>query len=488
MQNKLKAAAMLANLNLQLIEVHGIKDGACTCYKGKECSSAGKHPIHNDWKNHPIALEELKIRLQQNPSMNIGFIPDESIVVVDVDVKNGGLESYESIKPFCKPTFKVKTGGGGFHLAYRLPAGYDNKIKNRPLMQGIDIKTSGGFLVAPGSLHKSGNYYEIAKDSLDEIHVISTELLDLITKEKSYEHASLIQNNSELVDYFGEGGRNIELTSMAGKLFRRGLSYDAVLRILLSYNDSAFSPPLSRKEIESIIRSVFKYKNNEQEVGSEKDLETPKGKIRELLHNPKLNANKRNEIISDLIIKELCNQGKFYKAYGNYFYFHSEIKKLLSIHIENINYKSLLAQYGINASTSYYNYIYQSIVVHCETVGKETQVFKYAHYDAENNIVYLKNKEGMYKITSDTVSYCDNGTDGVLFSDLIEVDYYKFIEALDDQDYIGQLITSLGKYDHNYMNAESQKLLVKCYFVALLMPEFLGTKPITQKAAQKLPC
>lgn len=477
---KIQSMELLKSLGLIVIAVHGIKDGACTCSNRKECQSPGKHPVKKHWKDNPIqSLNEINPLMIDREYANLGVVTGNGLVVVDIDPKNGGIESFKMIEHLFNPTFTVVTGSGGYHFYYYLPSDYNKAVSNRVnVLNGIDVRGDGGFVVAPGSLHKSGNLYEIADDSLSAIQVIGTELLDLITKEKSYEHASPIQNNSELVDYFGEGERNYKMAAIAGNLFRQGLSIDGVRDSLLSINDSVCSPPLSGKEVESIVKSISKYKNNEQQDLSEDKLETPAGKVRALLHSSKLNANKKNEQISNLIIEDLCQQGKFYKALGDYFYFNCETKKLISIHVENINYKSLLAQYGINASTSFYSYISQGIAVHCEVEGEETQVFKYARYDAENNRVYLKNKEGMYKITPDAVSCCDNGTDGVLFSDLIEVDDYKFIEDLDDQDYIEQFITTLGNYDAAYMSTETQKLLVKCYFVSLFMPEFLGTKPL----------
>lgn len=54
----------------------------------------------------------------------------------------------------------MKTGGGGYHFYFRTENSTGNKANVLP---GIDIRGDGGFVVAPGSKHKSGKYYVIEK-------------------------------------------------------------------------------------------------------------------------------------------------------------------------------------------------------------------------------------------------------------------------------------------------------------------------------------
>src|SRR3989442_1778572 len=59
------------------------------------------------------------------------------------------------------PTVTAKTGGGGWHFYFRRPPDLTlgNTIRFRPAM---DFKGEGGYVVAPPSLHPSGNRYEWA--------------------------------------------------------------------------------------------------------------------------------------------------------------------------------------------------------------------------------------------------------------------------------------------------------------------------------------
>lgn len=84
---------------------------------------------------------------------------------VDVDPKNGGVETYDALKEeFGFPeTNTVYTPSGGFHLNYAYPANFEvrNDTHGKVLGPGIDIKGAYGYRVAPGSTTPSGDYIEV---------------------------------------------------------------------------------------------------------------------------------------------------------------------------------------------------------------------------------------------------------------------------------------------------------------------------------------
>jgi Bifunctional DNA primase/polymerase, N-terminal len=136
----------------------------CSCPRGAECSDPGKHPLQSGWRD---ALVNIGRWWGLGGAWNVGIETGavSGIVVLDIDPRHGGdqtlaeLEDHHGALP---ATWRFLTGGGGQHILFRHPGGY---IKSRPgaLGSGLDCKADGGLIVAPPSLHLSGNRYRIAE-------------------------------------------------------------------------------------------------------------------------------------------------------------------------------------------------------------------------------------------------------------------------------------------------------------------------------------
>jgi hypothetical protein len=93
---------------------------------------------------------------------NLGARVPESMVVLDVDPRHGGLDSLAELERGYGPLPETLTtisgrGDGGMHLFYRRPPG---RLSSARLGAGIDIKTSAGYVVMPPSIHPtSGKPY-----------------------------------------------------------------------------------------------------------------------------------------------------------------------------------------------------------------------------------------------------------------------------------------------------------------------------------------
>lgn len=86
---------------------------------------------------------------------NIGVRVPRSMVVLDLDPRNGGLESLAALQHRYGPLPDTLTtlsgrGDGGWHRFYRRPPG---KLSAVNLGSGIDIKTSTGYVVSAPSIH-----------------------------------------------------------------------------------------------------------------------------------------------------------------------------------------------------------------------------------------------------------------------------------------------------------------------------------------------
>jgi hypothetical protein len=106
---------------------------------------------------------------------------ESGIVVLDVDKKHGGLESLHTLLDAhgydWAETLAVVTGGGGRHFYFQHPG---HPVRNRAgILPGIDIRGDGGYVVAPPSLHESGEAYRYVNEDAP-IQVMPGWLVDLL--------------------------------------------------------------------------------------------------------------------------------------------------------------------------------------------------------------------------------------------------------------------------------------------------------------------
>lgn len=257
MDARANLALSYAKRGFKIVMLHGINEaGNCTCSKGDNCKSSGKHPIYSNWaKKASTSEEEIIAEYKKHPHANIGFATGDNYFVLDID--HGG---YESLKEYgeLKKTLSVRTGSGGSHHYYLMPERINipNKVG---ILKGVDIRANGGLVVAPGSIHKSGNYYEW----IDDIEMATPDewLVDLILNKRT--------SFKEIPDVIEEGSRNAVMASMAGALRRKGLSFDGILAALLAENNTRCYPPLSDSEVETIAKSICRYKLEDPITGEE---------------------------------------------------------------------------------------------------------------------------------------------------------------------------------------------------------------------------
>lgn len=166
MYDMYQAALNLASREFAIIPVHGVtSDGACACARGAACDSPGKHPRLKGWP--VLATTDQKIITQwwsMWPEANIGIATGRKsgIFVLDVDPRNGGDDSLEKLLQEIgdlPATLSARSGSGGLHFYFELPEGLQLGSFDKAVYPGLDIKGERGFVVAPPSLHRSGQRY-----------------------------------------------------------------------------------------------------------------------------------------------------------------------------------------------------------------------------------------------------------------------------------------------------------------------------------------
>lgn len=100
------------------------------------------------------------------PEANVAIVTGaiSGLVVLDIDPRHDGEHSLAQWEKTYEPlplSVESRTGGGGRHVYFQHPGGV---IHNRVgIVPGIDLRGDGGCVVAPPSIHSSGQAYTWVK-------------------------------------------------------------------------------------------------------------------------------------------------------------------------------------------------------------------------------------------------------------------------------------------------------------------------------------
>jgi putative DNA primase/helicase len=164
----LPTAKEYASRGWQVLPLFGVLGSHCTC-STEPCGCIGKHPLTWDGlKSATTDAEQIAFWWTCHHTLNVGVATGEcsGIFVLDIDInsaKHGdvSLSQLEAQHSPLPPTVEAITGSGGRHLIFKHP-GFTvaNKQNSGSLGHGIDVRGDGGYIVAPGSRHKSGGVYQ----------------------------------------------------------------------------------------------------------------------------------------------------------------------------------------------------------------------------------------------------------------------------------------------------------------------------------------
>lgn len=172
--NELAWANFYASRGWSVVPVHRVtkRNGqlACSCARGVDCISKGKHPALPEWKQYQTrcATKDELAAWWEGPyrRYGVGLITGSvsGVFIVDVDEgqgKDGGetLHRLQMEHDDLPETVTAKTGGGGRHFLFQNPPGLHIPTAKNTLGPGIDTRGEGGFVVAAPSLHASGQHY-----------------------------------------------------------------------------------------------------------------------------------------------------------------------------------------------------------------------------------------------------------------------------------------------------------------------------------------
>ena len=201
--------------------------------------------------------DECSAWFDKYPNANVGVVTGaiSGISVVDLD----GPDGEASAKDLNLPrTYTVKTPKG-WHLYY----------KHHPLLHtgaaflpGIDVRSDGGYVVAPPSAINGLVYSQRRKDKVAEFTLPPDALLTHSRKNPEVKYQTKSGNPPDWFSQAMRGApekqRNATATKLAGYLHRKGLGPHEIEVLLQSFALNC-SPPMDLHELRQTISSVARY-------------------------------------------------------------------------------------------------------------------------------------------------------------------------------------------------------------------------------------
>jgi len=213
---------------------HGVKD-----------ATTNFNTIESWWTKHPNA--------------NIGIacgMKSGGLLVIDLDEKPNGisgsdtLHNWERENGSLPETVRSITGKGGAHILYRIDHVEKNKVN---LLEGVDIRSDDGYIVAPPSIHPNGRPYEWEYDPEEyEIATADETVMKLLSVGKKP-----ALDKFTVSETIPDGKRNETIYKLACSLQAKGLGDGSILAACLSENESKCNPPLDSDEVEKIVGSAL---------------------------------------------------------------------------------------------------------------------------------------------------------------------------------------------------------------------------------------
>ena len=197
---------------------------------------------------------------QQEPDFNIAIATGEpsGVFVVDIDGLDAEAElrRLEAEQEPLPQTVEAITARGR-HIYFKMP---DATVRNSAgrIAPGIDVRATGGYVLAPPSIHPTGRPYCWSVDTAATFAAAPEWLLAKIAAPAPAAGKAPLPPEQwrEIVAGAAEGTRNTSITRLAGYLLRHRVDPAVALVLLESWNETRCAPPLPADEIARIVDSI----------------------------------------------------------------------------------------------------------------------------------------------------------------------------------------------------------------------------------------
>lgn len=278
-----KWAAQYAGLGWHVVPCYGAEGKTCSCFKGDQCATPGKHPVGKGWDKAASVDEEVLAEwFDGDENRNVGVLlgPKSGIVDIEFDCEEGRktAEAF-GLDTAYTPTYTSKRST---HRLFR----FDGRLPDTAVVKidGLEIRIGGGGnasqSVMPPSAHASGVSYswvegmspadcevaEIPRDLLVRITNVSEESDDRSAKKPA---ATAIVHTK-----VNDGqGRHESLVRFAAlkciKMLDTENAYEQqeVLATLHAINEKQIVPPKSQDEVDAIFNSALLWAKSKVKSG-----------------------------------------------------------------------------------------------------------------------------------------------------------------------------------------------------------------------------
>ena len=212
------------------------------------------------YKKQQPTTEEINTWFKDRNDLVVALVCGD-FIVADADTPEAVAWADKNLPP---TPFKVTTGKG-VHYYYNNPENFTTYVAKRTVgcdpAKLIDIRGTGGLIIAPHNIHASGAIYmpkvihDWQLDDISDLPDFTKELWVMITgAEKS--NGKPIQTPLSL-DGVSQGSRNDQAARIAGYLIAKNLNTDFVHFFVDSWNQQN-DPPLPDSEIKTTVNSIQK--------------------------------------------------------------------------------------------------------------------------------------------------------------------------------------------------------------------------------------
>ena len=217
-----------------------------------------------EYQSRKSTNEELAKWWGEWPESNIGLVTGaiSDLFVIDLDTQDA-VKQVNDMLPDTAIIPTVQTPRGGRHLYFKHIDGFANKAGVAP---GIDVRTTGGYIVAPPSKNGRGNKYSWIvgmKDALNSVEIYSF-LYSFLLRDKDISKGCIYTRDIDITLVggegalkFGKGYRDQTLFHIANCLTKGGMPPIEIQDLLTKIATCICNPPFPQSEVKAKILSAM---------------------------------------------------------------------------------------------------------------------------------------------------------------------------------------------------------------------------------------